>query len=191
MGMFDVIHFEKEIRCAVCGKGHSSTQTKEFENLMIHYYVGDLVPGSVITGVIEETVYCDHKDTGHANEEYASQNVYIVLWHRILIGMIEEAEKGERLLAKFGLDDLYFLYERLFEKKNDFETKYKKLRQYAEIFSDYLNLSAEEKAKFKDKDKVLMSFPKMDILKYIEDKAPLRKLIEELESQEFKAKTLF
>ena len=155
------------------------------------YYVGDLIPGNVITGIIEETIYWNHKDTTRANEEYSTQNIYIVIWHRILIGVVETAETGERLIAKFGLADLYFLYERLFEMKNDFETKYRKLKQYAEIFSDYLNLSAEEKATFKDKDKVLMSFPKMDVLRHIDDKEPLKRLIEELESQKFSGKTLF
>ncbi len=191
MGMFDTIHFEKEIKCAVCGKAHVSTQTKGFENLMIHYYMGDLVPGRVITGIIEEMIYCDHKDTDHADEPHSYQKICIVLWHRLLIGVVEEAEIGERLINKFGLADLYFLYERLFEKKNDYETKYIKLKKYAEIFSDYLNLSPEEKGNFKNKEDMFISFPHMEVLNHIEDKEPLKRLIEELDSQKFKEKTLF
>lgn len=158
---------------------------------MLHYYVGDLVPGRVITGIIEETIYCDHKDTNHASETHSSQNVYIVLWHRLLIGVVEDVEKGESHVNKFGLPNLYFLYERLFGRKNDFETKYQKLKQYAQIFSDYLNLSDEEKAQFRDKDNVLISFPHMEVLKHINDKEPLKRLIEELDNQTFKEKTLF
>jgi hypothetical protein len=51
--MFDTIKFPRQIACATCGKKHEDAQTKQFENTMAIYAVGDLVPTRVIHGVVE------------------------------------------------------------------------------------------------------------------------------------------
>jgi len=57
MGMFDTIVFQKPIVCR-CGKKLEATQTKQFENTLSVYRVGDIVQGSSDFAVLEENTYC-------------------------------------------------------------------------------------------------------------------------------------
>ena len=190
--MFDTIHFPKEIKCKVCGESHHSTQTKQFESLLLNYHVGDIMPGSLITGIIEESIFCEHKSLKEKRELSSDQKVYLVIWHRILVNIVEEIDTGETLLNKFGLADLYFLYEKLFQEKNDFETKYKKLKTYAKIIFKYLCLSPKEQESFKKGENLpFTSFPELEVIKVLNDKDPLNSLIEKLDGQKFKEKIFF
>lgn len=60
MGLFDTIEFPKSIKCHKCGMDIKNTQTKQFENIMILYFVGDILPGNLINGIMTETLYCNH-----------------------------------------------------------------------------------------------------------------------------------
>ena len=102
MGMFDVVHFPRSIKCVICGKEHSSTQTKSFENLLLHYYVGDIVDETdIISGIIKEEIYCEHKEK--KEPKTFKQPIYFVIWHKILIAVVEDIKIAEQQLYKLLL----------------------------------------------------------------------------------------
>jgi len=115
------------------------------------------------------------------------QKVYFVIWHRILIDVVEDTKKAEEILTKFGIGDLYFLYENMHNKKTSFEKKYRTLKSYVEILVDYIFLDKEQQKDFKnEKDKLFISFNKKDIIDALENKESFKKLIKEVTDQTFK-----
>ena len=85
MGMFDTIEFRKPIACVKCGMLIENTQTKQFENLMITYEPGDILPRRLITGVIKETLFCQHNDPENRMKFSFDQEAFIAIWRAISI----------------------------------------------------------------------------------------------------------
>ena len=186
MGMFDTVHFPRPIKCIVCGKEHTSTQMKSFENCLVNYRVGDIVDETeIISGIVEGKIYCDHKET--KDSQSSKQKVYFVIWHKILIDVIEKTVKAEEILSKFGIGDLYFLYENMHDKKTNFERKYHTLLTYFKILGNYIFLDKEQQKEFKnEKEKLFISFSKKDIINALENKESFNNLIKKVEEQNFK-----
>lgn len=104
MGMFDTIHFEKLIPCPGCGTEISSLQTKEFENLMADYSVGNVLRGgSVLKGIVKEELWCE--PCSHAKRE-SRHPIYLVVWNTILAGVETTEEDAEKRLASVDRLDL-------------------------------------------------------------------------------------
>lgn len=185
--MFDVVHFPRPIKCKICGNDHISTQTKCFENLLQHYYVGDIVDETdVILGIIKETIFCEHKE--ETETKYHKQPIYFIIWHKVLIDIVEDINIAEQKLTKFGIGDLYFLYEIMFGKKTNFERKYSKLRNYVDVFVDYVFLDEKQKEEFKnEKDNgFFRNFTKREIIEALKDKETLKNLIKKIDDQDTK-----
>lgn len=196
MGLYDTIIFPRPIKCRECGEEHLSTQTKQFENIMREFKVGDFVETQVLTGIIEDDFLCEHKEKEGENltKPYYTQNIYYVVWHRILVDVCETQEQAEQRLRTFGLGELYFLYEQLHGERNDFETKYRKLKHYSQIYVEYLNKSEAEKEKFlKGKNEIFRSFQEMDVAEAIKEGRvdPLKYLIDQLDQTKYPYKSLF
>ena len=183
MGMFDTIIFPRPIKCNECGKEHTSTQTKHFDKLMLHYEIGDVLPGSVITGIIEERLFCLHEPLQDEESKPSSnQSVYVALWHNILIDVVGTYEEADIKIRSFGTGDLYLLYQNLHKKRNHFRAKSNKVIRWCKEYSEYLTLSPDEQAKYREA-KPLTTWIHSDVLHYIEDDFPLQQFIRDIEAQ--------
>jgi len=80
MGMFDTIVFQKPIVCR-CSKKLEATQTKQFENTLSVYRVGDIVKGSSAFAVLEENAYCED-----CNDK---KEIYIAISYERYLGVFE------------------------------------------------------------------------------------------------------
>ena len=135
MGMFDTIEFPREIKCIVCGETHTYTQTKQFENILAVYRVGEMLPGNIHTGLLEESITCCHTSMqGEDVKTSFNQKIYFVIWHHILIDVVENVEEGEKILSNFGIGELLGLYELEHQRKINFETKYRRVKTYVRTF---------------------------------------------------------
>ena len=191
MGMFDTIAFSKPIACATCGKLHLDTQTKQFEKIMTTYYVGDIVPTTVIHGVIEEIIVCDH-DSGSDSSEKISfdQKVYLVIWHGIMINMTSSFEMAKTKLDSFGLGDLFFMYQSLYKERNDFQGKYERLRSWVKQYRKFQKLPKEKQQKIVSGDGGVLDFSYFSLLSHLKKEDPLLSFLEELEESDLSDKTL-
>ncbi len=179
------------ILCEKCGEEHFTTQTKHFENILTHYYVGDIVSGQLITGILEEFIFCEHKSSESDLNTSFEQKIYLIIWQRILIDVVSNYEEGENKLRAFGIGDLYLLHQDMFQRKNDFEAKYTRIKSYIKTFSESFTLNSEEIQKFKQKANIFSTFPSMDLMGVIDKEKPLEELVNELEKMDFRQKTLF
>jgi hypothetical protein len=127
MGMFDTIHLEFPLVCPACGGQEHSFQTHAFEDVMADYRIGSLVRGGVLTGIVQERFWCSacHKE-GVSTES----PVYLVIWHSILAGVEQDAERAEARMASVDrLDLIGWLDE---AQRN--ETRWK--RHFYRLFTD-------------------------------------------------------
>ncbi len=186
--MFDTIKFPRPIACATCGKLHEDAQTKQFEKMMTNYFVGDIVPTTVIHGVVEENLICDHDSDG---EKYSfDQKVYLVIWHGILIDVASSVEDARKKLDSFGFGDLFFLYQSLYKERNDFQAKYSRLRHWIESYREFQQLSKEEQQRIKSEDRKFMDFAYFNLLPHLNKEDPLLSFLEELDGLDLSDKTL-
>ena len=153
MGLYDTIKFPRPIKCVKCGKEHKSTQTKMFENLMLTYKVGDFLPRYIITGVLVETIYCDHDKK---QESSFDQEVYLAVWHNILIDVCESYEEAEKKVNNFGIGNLFLLYRNLLNERDKYKYKFHAIKNWIEKYLKYIKLSKEEVEKLLN-DKITLA----------------------------------
>ena len=103
MGMFDTIHLEAPLRCPVCGAEQHSLQTHAFEDVMAHLRIGSRVGGSVLSGIISDTIWCS---PCHEAKRLASSPIYLVIWHSVLAGVEQDLARAEARLASVDRLDL-------------------------------------------------------------------------------------
>ena len=182
MGMFDTIIFPRLMKCSLCGKEITSTQTKQFEKLMVNYEVGDLLPGSFITGIIEETLFCTHELLKEEEKPSSTQLIYVAIWHNILIDVTSTYEDADKKVRSFGTGDLYLLYQNLHKKRNHSRAKSNKVINWCQEYAEYLSLSLEEREKYKEKG--FPTWTHLLMLKYIKKDSPLKEFLQDIEAQE-------
>ncbi len=103
MGMFDTIHLKQPLVCPVCGAGQNSYQTHAFEDVMANYEIGSLVRGGILSGIVNETLWCS---ACHKAGERSESPVYLVIWHSILVGVEQDLARAEARLASVDRLDL-------------------------------------------------------------------------------------
>lgn len=103
MGMFDTIHLKTPLVCPVCGAGQHSCQTHAFDDVMADYQIGSLVGGTVLSGIVSETLWCS---ACHKAGDRAESPVYLVIWHSILAGVEQDLARAEARLASVDRLDL-------------------------------------------------------------------------------------
>jgi len=59
MGMFDTIHFEKPIACAVCQAEIPSIQIKAFDCALDDFRIGDCIGHAEEIRIVRESLYCN------------------------------------------------------------------------------------------------------------------------------------
>jgi hypothetical protein len=189
MGLFDKIIFPEPIECNVCGVLHESTQTKMFSNLLVSYEVGDVLPTHIITGIVDEEIYCEHN--GKQDPSF-DQKIYFVIWNTILIDVVGDLNKAEQKLENFGVTNLLTLYRTLYKEKINFETKYSHLKSHCETYSEYLSWSKEKQEEYEnDQMKKFPTFSDMMVIRHLDHQHPLIGIIEELDEMEYDQKVLF
>jgi hypothetical protein len=182
MGMFDTIKFSRAIQCKECGFEHKTTQTKQFENLMVVFEVGDHLPGRMITGIVEESLYCEHLALEGKIKPSFDQIVYLVIYRNILIGVVETYEIAEKQINKFGFGELFLLYQDLHKKRDSFQGKYNRLASWCRRYAEYLNMGAEEKEEIEN-EKGLKSIRYGSLFPFVKKSEPLKEYIKQLDEQ--------
>ena len=102
--MFDTIHLKTPLLCPACGADVRSLQTKEFDCIMAHYKIGSLVTASpVLTGIVKETLWCD---ACHKAGQPTESPVFLVIWHSVIAGVVQDLAKAEARLCAIDRLDL-------------------------------------------------------------------------------------
>jgi hypothetical protein len=102
--MFDTIHFTTPLKCPNCGAECASTQTKEFDSLMLEYRVGSVIKGCAVhSGIIKETAWCE---ACWKEERDSRWDIYLIIWHSVLAGVEDDLAKAEARLARVDRLDL-------------------------------------------------------------------------------------
>ncbi len=180
--MFDTIVFLKPIQCKECGADITSTQTKQFDNFMTQFEVGDILPGRMITGIIEESIYCKHLPLEGKKDLSFDQKIFLVIYRNILIGVTESYELAEKQVNKFGFGELFLLYQDLHKKRDLYQAKYSRLRTWCTKYASYLNMDAKKKEGLEDM-KGLEAIQYSSLFPYVKVMNPLKEYIDELDEQ--------
>jgi len=206
MGIYDTIMFKVPIKCKLCGTPIASTQTKKFNPILRTYYVGDILETGIITGVVEEELFCPNyknhpqppQDLQNQNAEVPEnsleteylpiqkippQNVYLVVWHKILISIEETYEAAYQKITTFGIGDLFLIYEDLYVKQQTASSKFNRIKHWTSTYLKYLSLSEEDKSRIQNKELALENIQYYDILKYIGLENPFEEYLKDLEKE--------
>ena len=183
MGLFDTIILPAPIKCKFCGEPIEDVQTKQFNPFMRVYYIGDLMESTVITGIFEEDVHCDNYQA-HPNPLDFSQYIYLVIWHKILVGIEETSEKAHERIKDFGFGDLFLLYENLFVRQQAATHRATRIKNWVSSYLDYLRLSSEKQQELKTKKSPnLLDLHYHSILPYVDKENPFEAFLEDLEQE--------
>ena len=172
MGMFDTLIFRHPFKCCNCQADIVSTQTKRFERALSEFAEGDVLFGtSIITGVIEENLFCDKCNS-------LDQKVFISIWHSLFTGAFltcEEAEKRINSIEKTDLIDyIIFQQERYLKAVENHNSFYSLINQYYQYCSNKEDYIKDD----------FLNFGKDDFLKFVEksdsDKSILKKILASL-----------
>jgi hypothetical protein len=151
MGMFDTIVFDQPIACKHCGALVNSTQTKQFDSIMDTFMIGDILPGQVVTGVIKESLFCDHPAyEKNKKPPYFDQDIFLAVWHHVLVGVHESYETAEQASIHFGIGDLRLLYDRVSEDRDKAIHHAGQLEAFLRQYAEFMALPETEKQSILD-----------------------------------------
>ena len=103
MGLFDTILLDPPITCPTCGRT-LELQTKHFEPAMVSYRIGSIITYSpVLSGILTEDLFCH--DCYKAERDHRV-DVWLVVWHSILVGVERSEQAAEARLASIDRVDL-------------------------------------------------------------------------------------
>lgn len=129
-------------------------------------------------GIIKESLYCDHDKK---EESSWDQEIFIVIWHGLLIDVVETYEDAEKKLFSFGQGDLYLMYQNMHNERNEYRYKFNAVVSWIEQYLDYEKLSDDEKEKLlKEKIKLWDFHTKWFAEKMRDSDAPFRDFLKEL-----------
>jgi hypothetical protein len=111
MGMFDTIHFEQPIACAICQAPIPSTQTKAFECTLDNFRIGDCIGHAEEIHIVREGLYCN------ACHAYDQQVVYLAVYRGILVDIALDLPAAEAQLRSFSFERLILWYHDLYAKR--------------------------------------------------------------------------
>jgi len=146
MGMFDTVILPEPIPCATCGEAIESFQTKHFEKLLQQLQVGDVVTEKFISGVLENHLFCDACYEAKRDER-ETQKVYLVIYHRILVGVYTDIEVAHQKFKAFDKLDLLDFYQNLYDRMQQWRRKYRNFHHIISKYKEYLAMSEAERQK--------------------------------------------
>ena len=140
MGLFDTILFPKPIPCIGCSAPQESTQSHELGENLDTYRVGDVVANCpVLTGILEERLYCD-------NCRHSDQGVYITIWHSLITGVFQDHKEAEHRLLEVDRADIL---NHLIRHQNEERRLQRLLHSALNVVSEYAEYAkAEDKEAF-------------------------------------------
>ena len=96
MGIFDTIELARSVNCPTCSSSITTTQTKAFNPFMEYYVIGDVIKQNIVSGIIEETLYCDNC------RQLSDLEFYIIIKYHLLIDTVvcNRKEARKRLKSK-------------------------------------------------------------------------------------------
>jgi len=124
MGIFDTIELARPVKCPTCNMDINTTQTKVFDPFMYYYVVGDVVKQHIVSGIIEETLFCDK--CGHLDD----LEFYLIIKYHILIDTVvgSQEEAWERLKS-YGKNDLTGIYLDQMRKQDEYKNQLKGMKE--------------------------------------------------------------
>ncbi len=136
MGMFDTIMLTDALECPHCGFEETAIQTHELGNSLAYYRFGMILPFCpVLTGVIRETFWCSkchHKDHEKAPE------LFVVIWHTILVGVVWTEEEADRLLQSVDRLSLVEWLDQMQAQAQQWQRQYHALRSDLDRWHKYV-----------------------------------------------------
>jgi len=144
MGMFDTVRLEPPLVCPACGHEESTLQTHHFGETLATYRAGMIVSDCpVLTGILRDTFWCS---VCHNAEMETASELYIVIWHSILVGVEWKREDAERKLKAVDRLDLIEWLDRMQRETQTWRRKYHALRTDLDRWHDYQRKQAESDA---------------------------------------------
>jgi hypothetical protein len=116
MGMFDTFYPNKKTKCSSClTKSNDGIQTKEFENTLREYHIGDMIDSSTYMNevIIEDTYYCR---ICHAETKF-----YIGIKNNIFVSIKKNKKKVGMDLKNFSYANFY---STMYQEKEKYKDKY-------------------------------------------------------------------
>ncbi len=181
MGTPDTIYLDTPIKCTICGTLIDNVQSHQFADIMLYYFVGDVLEGSIISGVLEEEVFCPNYQKHPEQRPITPQVVYLAIWHHILISVEETHDIALKKVQTFGQGELYLLYEGMQKRRNEYRNNFNRLRNIVQTYASYLELPNSEQTKILAEDADLTTFFYHGIAKYLKEKSPLKAILLEIE----------
>ena len=131
MGIFDTIELARPVNCPTCSKNITTTQTKVFDPFMFYYVVGDVVKQHIVSGIIEETLFCDK--CGHLDD----LEFYLIIKYHILIDtVVGNREEAWERLKSFGKNELLEIHFKHIKKMEEYKNQFKGLKEGLEESRD-------------------------------------------------------
>lgn len=128
MGMFDTLLIDPAMSCEECGELIKSTQTKEFDSLLITYQKGDVISSSsdgIFTGELYCKNYKNHKQLVGEKSNVVNK-IFIVVKYNLFLGIERTYEKANKLFLSLTENKLDEWIEQV---KNDVMKNYTRFKR--------------------------------------------------------------
>ena len=106
--MFDTLLIDPPMNCEECGELITSTQTKEFDSLLITYQKGDIISSSS-DGIFNGELYCknwkNHKPLEGKDSDEVNK-IYIIVKYNLFLGIERSYEKASKKFLSFTENSL-------------------------------------------------------------------------------------
>ncbi len=130
MGMFDTLLIDPPMNCEICDTLIESTQTKEFDSLLITYQKGDIISSSsdgIFTGELYCKNYKNHKQLQEEGMELDNINkIFIIVKYNLYLGIERSYEKANEVFLSFNDISLDHMIKELKEDLNEKYTQFKR-----------------------------------------------------------------
>ena len=135
MGMFDTIRLDPPLVCPGCGHEEFSLQTHHFGETMDVYRTGMIVADCpVLTGILRETFWCS---ACHNENLESAPEIFVVIWHSILVLVEWKREDAERKLAAVDRLDVIEWLDRMQREAREWRRQYHALRTDLDRWHEY------------------------------------------------------
>lgn len=136
MGMFDTIHLKTPLLCPGCGAEQRSLQTKQLSDTMSCFKTGSVLAASpVLTGIVQEHLWCS---ACHQAGKAAESPVYLVIWHSVLAGVVQDLALAEARLAAVDRLDLIGWLDEAQREAERWRRRYHGLHHDVQRWSEHL-----------------------------------------------------
>ncbi len=106
---------------------------------MEYYAVGDVIKQNIVSGIIEETLYCDNC------RQLSDLEFYIIIKYHLLIDTVVcNRKEAWKRLKSFGKKDLQIIYLDYRKKDDEYKNQFEGLKEELEEFKDTVDAKDKE-----------------------------------------------